>query len=205
MAGLKIFIESLVLLMAWVLVIYCQDFWSFLVFLALCVYTCTINRKRANSKSKSLNAVLIVSVVTLVIVYALTLTNLSSNNSPQFIPLPLLTFNSESTTDPNDGVYPSKNKLINFVPLSMTFQCTFNSTMECPNGIQEEPVSNPAIVNIDISNYCGLYWTLDKLYARIWIILVMWMLLFIYFKWFKLWVLFERLEIIQSKTLNQKI
>jgi len=130
MAGLKVFIESLVLLFAWVLVIYCQDFFSLLVFITLCVYTFTLTRNPGSSTA--FNTVVKFCSVTLVIVYLFTLANMSSYNSPRELPHDLFA-TAGGKYDPKE-VYPNTYNMIYSIPVSMKFFAWYGDK-NVPHGV----------------------------------------------------------------------
>lgn len=155
-----------------------------MVFVTLCVYTFTLTKNPASSSA--FNCVVIFSIVTLVVVYICTLTNLSSYNSPR--PIPQEMFKSDLVKD-RHSVYPNTEKMIFSIPMSMKFSSMYYGT-NVPEGVETVPVTAPLTsVNIQISNYCGFYWTKEKLSKRAWFVLVMWILLAIYYRYSKFWIL----------------
>lgn len=190
MSALKMFIEAIVLLFAWVLVIYCQDFFSLLVFITLCIYTFTITSKSKSNSTTAFNTVVMFCIVTLVIVYLFTLSNLSSYNSPRKLPNQMFFEEKIDGLNVTTSVYPNKEKMVFSIPFSMQFYSWKNDT-NIPHGVVDTPVTNPTCVDIQVSNYCGFYWTNEKMQKRAWFVLVMWLILVIYYRYYKLWILQE--------------
>jgi hypothetical protein len=97
-------------------------------------------------------------------------------------------FKSDLVKD-RHSVYPNTEKMIFSIPMSMKFSSMYYGT-NVPEGVETVPVTAPLTsVNIQISNYCGFYWTKEKLSKRAWFVLVMWILLAIYYRYSKFWIL----------------
>jgi hypothetical protein len=80
-SGQKVLVEALIILFSWVNVIYCQDIWSSIIFVMLCIYQFTLS-------SRMMSMVWKTTFITFLIVYFCTLANLSSYNTQDMIPWP---------------------------------------------------------------------------------------------------------------------
>lgn len=116
--AVKIFVEALVLLFAWCLVIYAQDFFSSLIFFALTYYS--VKMCRGGMTRGALTIVWSFCMIVFVLVYFLTLTNMSSYNCETMtmkFPSNLLSTNYKKG---QEGVYPSTNIWYFYIPASMS-------------------------------------------------------------------------------------
>jgi hypothetical protein len=179
--AVKIFAEALILLFAWCLVIYAQDFFSSLIFFALTYYTC---KMVGSGKTRgALRVVWMLCMIVFVLVYTFTLSNMSSYNCESMtmkFPDNLLSFSHSKS---HKGVYPSANIWFFYIP----------SSMQVYSYIDKNP-TDPT-VNVEVSNYAGFYWNMDQFPVRVWLIILMWISLILYYAVCSFWTLHEKVKI----------
>jgi len=146
--ALRVFVESIIMMLSWCYVLYCEDFQAVFVYFALIYYSFYFTYG-------SMKTVWGLVMISFTLTYFLSLSSLSSYNSPRLFPHKLL---PNDKSKPLELVYPNVDNFWFGIPQSMSLYWWFNGIKNCPETGATPTVGN-CTVPVDQMDYFGFYWT----------------------------------------------